>query len=107
MARPCGENVLLPGIFRATDFRNMQVAAANVSASVTGSDTLEVRAEICAHAVHPLLPDGCVPEDAYFDLLPGDVRHIRIQTLTPCLGIQPVALETVGRLAQPSGTNKR
>ncbi len=93
VARPCGENVLLPGIFRATDFRNMQVAAANVSARVIGSDTLEVRAETYAHAVHPLLPDGCVPENDYFDLLPGEVRHIRIHTLTPLQvgGIFPIS----------------
>ena len=71
----------------------MQVAAANVSARVIGSDTLEVRAETYAHAVHPLLPDGCVPEDDYFDLLPGEVRHIRIHTLTPLQagGIFPIS----------------
>jgi hypothetical protein len=40
-----------------------------------------------------------VPEDDYFDLLPGEVRHIHIHTLTPLQvgGIFPIS--TIERIA--------
>ena len=42
-----------------------------------------MRAKTYVHAVHLKLPAGAVPSDDYFDLLPGEVRRIRVQCAPP------------------------
>ena len=83
VARPVGASDVRPGIFRAMDFRRLQVEPAKLSVQVIGDDILEVRAQTYAHAVHLMLPGDAVPEDDYVDLLPGETRRIKVHVRRP------------------------
>jgi beta-mannosidase len=78
---PQSENIL-SGVFRATDYRKLETSNPSLSFSVVNRETnqclVEVKAEAYAHAVHFKLPDGCIPEDDFFDLLPSESRKIKI-----------------------------
>lgn len=69
---------ILPATFRAADFRQLQVGRMLVEAEAVDSSTVEVRAKTYIHAAHLELPAGCVPEDDYLDLLPGETRRIKV-----------------------------
>jgi beta-mannosidase len=80
IARAVDRDGISAGILRAVDYRQLKTADPGLSFSATQSQdgqwTVEVGARGYAHAVHLLLPPGCVPEDDYFDLLPGESRRI-------------------------------
>jgi hypothetical protein len=44
---------------------------------------VEVSAKHYAHAVYFNLPQGSLPSDNYFDLLPGETRTVRIVSARP------------------------
>ena len=54
------------------------------------SCTVRVSAQGYAHAVHLGLPDGAIPSDDYFDLLPGASREIQV------VSSEPLDVETIG-----------
>ncbi len=76
-------DAILPGILRATEFRNLRLRLPSLDLTVgeTDDDTarVTVSSDSYAHAVHLELPDGALPEDDYFDLLPGERRTITIR----------------------------
>jgi beta-mannosidase len=82
---------IAPGIFRAVDYRQLQVGncelrIANDESRMTGGKwqmTVRVSAGSYAHAVHFVLLEGAVPSDNYFDLLPGETREVVIMAATP------------------------
>lgn len=97
VARPVGKTGVLPAIFRALDYRALQTPPTQLAVRVIGADTVEVRAKTYAHAVHLELPAGSVPSDDYFDLLPGEVRHIHVQS-SRALSTRNVSVQAVNRL---------
>lgn len=76
-------DAILPGILRPTEFRNLRLPTPAIDLSVeqtdVGSARIAIRSDSYAHAVHFELPDGAIPEDDYFDLLPGERRSIVIR----------------------------
>lgn len=73
---------ILPATLRATDVRRMALPAPTLALAVSkagpGLWTARVSSDVFAHAVHFILPEGAVPEDDYFDLLPGETRDVTI-----------------------------
>lgn len=80
VARPAGRTDVLPAIFRALDYRQLQTVPARIDVRVVGNGAVEARAKTFAHAVHLDLPEGARPSDDYFDLLPGEVRRITVKS---------------------------
>ncbi|NCO90127.1 MAG: beta-mannosidase [Armatimonadetes bacterium] len=82
IARAADRDDIPAGILRAVDYRQLKTADPELSFSVAqpqdGHCTVEVGACGYAHAVHLLLPPGCLPADDYFDLLPGESRRVRV-----------------------------
>jgi beta-mannosidase len=82
IARVPGRPDILPGIFRAVDFRELRTVAPGLRCTARreeGGVRVTVTAKAYAHAVHFLgLPPACEPEDNYVDLLPGERREIVI-----------------------------
>ncbi len=74
-------------ILHAVDYRQLQVVdpgiAMHIVASSNTACTVEVSAQAYAHAVYLTLPDGALPSDNYFDLLPGETRRIQITSSRP------------------------
>jgi beta-mannosidase len=87
IARLPGSEELLPGILRMVDFRSLQVTDPELQYELKsgGNDRyrLRVQADVYAHAVHIEMPAGALPEDDYFDLLPGETRQIEILSDNP------------------------
>ena len=83
IARPVGRSPVQPASLHALDYRRLRPVPAQVAARVLDSGTVEVRSRTYAHAVHLELPAGAVPADDYFDLLPGDVRRIKVRCARP------------------------
>jgi beta-mannosidase len=71
------------GLFRAEDYRRIEVVDPGLTWSLIDGKSLRVSAEAYAHAVRLTLPEGCVPEDNYFDLLPGETRNIALHGNVP------------------------
>ena len=95
VARPVGNTGgVLPALFRARDYRQLQPAPAQLAVRVIGADMVAVRGRNYAHAVHLELPPGAVPSDDYFDLLPGETRRIRVQSERP-LSVRNVRVRAV------------
>ncbi len=73
---------ILPAIFRATDFRQLKMIKPSLTAKVSklgkGQWKVTVASDVFAHAVCLNLPQGAVPEDNYFDLLPGQERVVSV-----------------------------
>ena len=73
---------ILPATLRATDVRRLELSTPSLTLEVSkaskGGWMARVTTDVFAHAVHFSLPEGAVPEDNYFDLLPGETRHVRI-----------------------------
>ena len=83
-----GETGIEPAIFRAADFRQLHTADPGMSVKragklAAGRLTLTVAAAGYAHAVRLHLPDGALPGDNHFDLLPGATRRVTITGLKP------------------------
>jgi len=81
-ARPQNAPLIPPAIFRAVDYRELQVLPPGLESNLIKSNglmhILRVRTQSYAHAVRLILPDGSIPSDNYFDLLPGESRDIQI-----------------------------
>jgi len=106
-ARPVGRSGgVLPALFRALDHRNLQAPPAQLSVRVIGGAVVEVRARTYAHAVQLDLPAGAVPSDDYFDLLPGEVRRIAVQSARPLSG-RNVRVRAVNCLPAAASTTRR
>jgi len=73
---------ILPAIFRATDFRQLQTSEPAFSVKVVkagkGLWDITVGSDVFAHAVQLNLPKNAEPTDNYFDLLPGESRTVRV-----------------------------
>ncbi len=70
-------------VFRATDFRNLKIQKSNLAYSVKpskGGCLVKISTDSWAHCVFFKLPEGAMPEDNYFDLLPGETRTIKIES---------------------------
>ncbi len=78
---------ILPATLRATDVRRLALPAPTLALAVSkagpGTWTARVTSDVFAHAVHFTLPEGAVPEDNYFDLLPGETRTVTITSSRP------------------------
>lgn len=76
-----------PAVFRAADYRKLKTSAPALSFHVTQASATECDVEVgtkaYAHAVYFMMPNGCMPADNYFDLLPGEKRSIRIVSHEP------------------------
>lgn len=83
-------------ILRACDYRALKVPPCHLTVTpISGSaadSVVQVTTDVYAHAVHLAVPDGGVPEDDYFDLLPGEAREIRIAGLTDPGGVRVSAV---------------
>lgn len=69
-------------ILRIVALRDLNLVKPRLKHKVTreASDTwiVSVSSNVYAHAVHLTLPESAVPDDDYFDLLPGDTRDVRV-----------------------------
>jgi beta-mannosidase len=84
-----------PAVFRAVDYRLLKTSDPNLVYAVTrdraGCCFVQIRAGRYAHAVHFILPADstrspqadAIPEDDFFDLLPGETRTVRIVSVKP------------------------
>lgn len=80
-AKPTAKGVTInPAILRTTEYRHLQIPKAKLSVSdfkqVAGNASFNVTSDFFAHAVHFLVPSSVNFSDNYFDLLPGENRHI-------------------------------
>ncbi len=71
-----------PAILRSADMRQLSLTPAKLKVKVTragaGHWRARVTTDVFAHAIHLTLPDGAVPADDYFDLLPGASRDVLV-----------------------------
>jgi len=80
-ARVVGRSDVLPGILRAAEPAELAAAPAlelAVGPAGGGQYDVTVGADAYARAVELLLPEQAVPEDNYFELLPGERRIVRV-----------------------------
>ncbi|MDF1512893.1 MAG: beta-mannosidase, partial [Anaerolineae bacterium] len=84
IARAVGREDIRPGLFRAHDYRDTHVPKCTLQYAVAmvGKNRYAVRVgtDKYAHAVSFLLPEGALPSDNYFDLLPGETRNLTVTT---------------------------
>ncbi|MDX9974228.1 MAG: beta-mannosidase, partial [FCB group bacterium] len=66
------------GLFRAEDYRRLHTIDPRLTWTLEPGPRLRIRAEAYAHAVRLTLPEGVLPEDNFFDLLPGETRDIAL-----------------------------
>lgn len=98
---------ILTATLKATDFRRLKTAPPNLSLRITPAGTngyrLRIATDVHAHAVQIALPDEAVPEDNYFDLLPGESRTINVRSPRCALNASNVSLTScyVPGLASP------
>ncbi len=86
-------------IFRAKDYRSLNPPSCELDVDMgewskmkdVYQSVVRVRASSYAHAVHFMLPEGALPSDNYFDLLPGETRKV---TLTSNIPLQAKAIRT-------------
>jgi beta-mannosidase len=82
LARVRGRDDILPATLRAADARQLRLVRPQLTASIqrasAGQWDVRVGSDVYAHAVHLVLPAGAMPEDDYFDLLPGESRVVRV-----------------------------
>lgn len=91
MARVPSRPDIAPGIFRAVDYRQLKISACTLQFTVGEWEIVDsqwqcevkVGTDVYAHAVHFVLPEGALPSDNYFDLLPGATREIIIRATSP------------------------
>ena len=84
---------IAPGLFRAVSFRQLRTTDPKLAWKVVGKGrngcAVRVSSVGYAHAVTLTLPPGAVPEDNYFDLLPGEQRQIAVSATAP---VDPAAI---------------
>ncbi|HOL65878.1 MAG TPA: glycoside hydrolase family 2 TIM barrel-domain containing protein [bacterium] len=89
---------ILPAILRIKDFRLLRTVKPELSLSIRkqGKDLwkISVASQVFAPAVHFQLPEDALPEDSYFDLLPGERREIMV-SYTGRLSPEKVTVKTV------------
>jgi beta-mannosidase len=82
-ARTIDDSGLLPVILRKRNIRELNLPDPSLSIRnlvFNGSNlSFDITAGNYAHAVHFNLPDDVMFSDAYFDLLPGETRHIQAE----------------------------
>ena len=87
VARCTNVSSVKPAVFRAVDYRKLKTKDPKLTYAVTPDRGnrcfVKISSRAWAHAVHFKLPIGAVPEDDYFDLLPGESRTIRIVSDKP------------------------
>jgi len=87
VARCVNDSSVRPAVFRAADYRTLKTTdpklAFTVKPGKSGSYLIKTKALAWAHAVHFILPKGALPDDDYFDLLPGEARTVRIVSDKP------------------------
>ena len=87
IARALDHEDVDPGILYAVEHHRLQTGDPGLSLTVSqlGPQRAVVRitAQAYAHAVHLHLPDGALPDDDYFDLLPGATRLVRVTCPAP------------------------
>jgi beta-mannosidase len=85
VARFPGRKDIGTAIFRAIDFRQLKTVSAALAVSISEESVngckVLIKSPVYAHAVRLSLPEGCLPEDNFFDLLPGEEREISIETV--------------------------
>ncbi|MEK6793411.1 MAG: glycoside hydrolase family 2 protein [Spirochaetota bacterium] len=85
-ARIRGKSEILPATLRAADIREMKLTKPELSVKTVktakGIYAVTVTSDVFAHAVHLELPDSAVPDDDYFDLLPGASRTVAVRAKT-------------------------
>ncbi|HOU10819.1 MAG TPA: beta-mannosidase [Clostridiales bacterium] len=81
--KPDGETVR-PAVLRQNSFKGLDLPESKINAEMVGADAggvlVRVSADNYCHGVHFGL-ENAVPEDEYFDLLPGESRTVRIEGL--------------------------
>ena len=84
VARAVGREDINAAIFRARDYRDLEIPPCKLQFAVAmvGKNRYAARVgtDKYAHAVHFVLPEGAVPSDNYFDLLPGETKGVTILT---------------------------
>jgi beta-mannosidase len=84
LARAVGREDIHPAVFRALDYRKMDVPYCKLQLAIAtvGQNryTARVGTDNYAHGVHFLVPESAVVSDNYFNLLPGEVRSVAIRT---------------------------
>ncbi|MBN2394481.1 MAG: beta-mannosidase [Anaerolineae bacterium] len=88
---------IAPAIFRAVDYRKLRVGHCKLQITHHASritngawqNVVQISADSYAHAVHFTLPEGALPSDNYFDLLPGETREVVITAAAP---LDPTAI---------------
>jgi beta-mannosidase len=75
---------VVPGILRLTDVRRLSLPSPRLRVKIAEADErlfkIDVGTDTFAHAVRLSLPEGAVPEDNYFDLLPGEKRSVLVKS---------------------------
>jgi beta-mannosidase len=86
-ARCTNDSCVKPAVFRAVDYRMLKTQDPKLIYTIKpgkgNSCLVKISTRDWAHAVCFKLPAGAVPEDDYFDLLPGETRTIRIVSDKP------------------------
>ena len=87
IARTVGLPAIVPALFRAVDYCELETVDPELSLGVTDGDEGQINAVVSAsafaHAVHFVVPPGVLPADDYFDLLPGESREVPILADSP------------------------
>ncbi len=84
-ARVPSRGDILPAMLRAADFRRLRTVTPKFTVHAAQAGRAQYRVTIqsdaYAHAVELRLPKRAIPEDNYFDLLPGQRRTILVSSL--------------------------
>ncbi|MCS7059837.1 MAG: glycoside hydrolase family 2 protein [Anaerolineae bacterium] len=91
---------IIPATLRVSDVRNLKLLKPNLTLALSKAGPrlwhASVSSDIFAHAVQLTLPADALPEDNYFDLLPGETRTVLITSGRP-LHLGQVGLTSVWR----------
>lgn len=104
VARAVGREDVSPAVFRALDYRELNVPECKLQFAVAmvGKNRYAARVgtDKYAHAVHFILPEGALPSDNYFDLLPGETKAVTIMT-TKSLTNEQISVTCVNEVPNP------
>ena len=82
VARVPGRSDIAPGILRVVNYRQLQTSDPQLTVSMLEAKEKQCKFQISAqgyaHAVHLELPEGAIPSDDYFDLLPGETHQVNV-----------------------------
>ena len=89
--------VVRPAILRQNTIKGLALPQSKINAEIVSADaggaSVRISAENYCHGVHFGL-ENAVPDDEYFDLLPGESRTVRIEGL-PAGGLENIVPKTV------------